>query len=94
MKKITGLVAFLLLVTTLYSAEKQKIIYDCDLGGDIDDAFALALILTSPEFEVLGLVMDPLQSLELRFRHQVHKSRTLSRNDTCGELRNLKIIND
>jgi len=37
---------------------KQKIIFDCDLAGDVDDAFALALVLTSPEFEVLGLVMD------------------------------------
>jgi len=36
----------------------QKIIFDCDLGGDIDDAFAVALILASPELEVLGLVMD------------------------------------
>jgi len=41
-----------------HAAEKQKIIFDCDLGGDIDDAFAMALILASPEFEVLGLVMD------------------------------------
>jgi purine nucleosidase len=38
--------------------ERQKIIVDCDFGGDIDDAFAVALILSSPEFEVLGLVMD------------------------------------
>jgi inosine-uridine nucleoside N-ribohydrolase len=39
-------------------AERQKIIFDCDLAGDVDDAFALALILASPEFEVLGIVMD------------------------------------
>jgi purine nucleosidase len=42
----------------LWAGEKQKIILDCDLGGDIDDAFAVALVLVSPEFEVLGLVMD------------------------------------
>lgn len=42
----------------LLAQEKQKVILDCDLGGDIDDAFALALILASPEFEVLGVVMD------------------------------------
>jgi len=42
----------------LWAGEKQKIIFDCDLGGDIDDAFAIALVLTSPEFEVLGFVMD------------------------------------
>ncbi len=40
------------------AAEKQKVIFDCDLAGDIDDAFALSLVLVSPEFEVLGLVMD------------------------------------
>jgi hypothetical protein len=39
-------------------AQKQKIILDCDLGGDIDDAYALALVLSSPEFDVLGIVMD------------------------------------
>ncbi len=37
---------------------KQKILLDCDLGGDIDDAFAIALILTSPEFEIMGITMD------------------------------------
>lgn len=50
--------ALLLSVNTLLGQPKQKIIFDCDLGGDIDDAFALGLILTSPEFEVLGIVMD------------------------------------
>jgi inosine-uridine nucleoside N-ribohydrolase len=47
------------LLTNLVAAEdKQKIIFDCDLGDDIDDAFALAMVLASPEFEILGLVMD------------------------------------
>jgi inosine-uridine nucleoside N-ribohydrolase len=43
---------------TAGAAEKQKILFDCDLAGDVDDAFALALVLASPEFDVLGLVMD------------------------------------
>lgn len=34
---------------------RQKIILDTDIGDDIDDAFALALVLSSPEFEVLGV---------------------------------------
>jgi len=34
---------------------RQKIILDTDIGGDIDDAFALAFVLASPEFEVLGI---------------------------------------
>ena len=40
------------------AVQPQKIILDCDLGGDIDDAFALALVLTSPEFETLGITLD------------------------------------
>jgi purine nucleosidase len=40
------------------SAQKQKIIFDCDLGDDIDDAYALALLLASPELDILGVVMD------------------------------------
>ena len=58
MKKITML---LLIVTGLLFnvfAQKQKIILDCDLGDDIDDAYALALLLASPELDILGIVMD------------------------------------
>jgi len=32
----------------------EKIIIDADLGDDIDDAFAIGLALSSPEFEILG----------------------------------------
>src|ERR1700761_3132919 len=32
----------------------EKIIIDSDIGDDIDDAFAVALALSSPEFQVLG----------------------------------------
>lgn len=48
----------LLFILSVSGQTKQKIIFDCDLGSDIDDAFALGLILASPEFEVLGIVMD------------------------------------
>ncbi len=41
-----------------FAAGPQKVIIDCDLAGDIDDAFAVSLALASPEFDVLGLVMD------------------------------------
>lgn len=33
----------------------QKIVIDTDIGDDIDDAFALALALQSPELEILGV---------------------------------------
>jgi len=36
-------------------AEKLPVILDTDIGTDIDDAFALALIMNSPELELLGV---------------------------------------
>jgi inosine-uridine nucleoside N-ribohydrolase len=33
----------------------QKVILDTDSGDDIDDAYALALVLTSPELKLLGV---------------------------------------
>ncbi len=35
--------------------EKQKVIFDTDIGDDIDDAFALALAVSSPKLEVMGV---------------------------------------
>ena len=59
MKKAT-LVLLVFTVFNLCNAlDKQKIIMDCDLGGDIDDAFAVAMILSAQdEFEILGICMD------------------------------------
>ena len=48
----------LIMSAHITSAQKQKIILDTDIGSDIDDAFAVALVLASPEFEVLGIVTD------------------------------------
>jgi inosine-uridine nucleoside N-ribohydrolase len=36
-------------------AASQKVIIDTDIGDDVDDAFALALALRSPELEILGI---------------------------------------
>src|SRR5213080_208811 len=33
----------------------EKVILDTDIGDDIDDAFALALALCSPELQILGI---------------------------------------
>ena len=61
--RVFNIILVFLLSFGLASADgKQKVILDCDLGDDIDDAFAVALILASPEFEVLGLVMDFLDT--------------------------------
>lgn len=35
--------------------EKRKILIDTDIGDDIDDAFALALALSSEEIETVGI---------------------------------------
>jgi len=37
------------------AAKPQKIIIDTDIGDDIDDAFALALALRSPELQIVGI---------------------------------------
>ncbi len=42
-----------------YGADKQKIIMDCDLGSDVDDAFAVVMMLAAQdEFDILGICMD------------------------------------
>jgi purine nucleosidase len=40
------------------SGPAEKIIIDTDIGGDIDDAFAVALALRSPELQILGISTD------------------------------------
>ncbi len=49
--------SFVLLAATASGATTTKIpiILDTDIGTDIDDAFALALILHSPELDLLGV---------------------------------------
>ncbi|MRW87880.1 nucleoside hydrolase [Pseudoduganella sp. FT26W] len=38
-----------------HAAAPQKVIVDMDIGDDIDDAFALGLLLQSPEIEIVGI---------------------------------------
>lgn len=35
----------------------EPVIFDTDIGGDIDDAYALALLLNCPELELLGVTI-------------------------------------
>lgn len=55
MKKLVF--SFLFILACLHlQAQKQKVILDCDLGDDVDDAYAVALMLASTDkFEVLGI---------------------------------------
>jgi len=50
-------VAALLVVLTVSGAAAQRVpvLFDTDIGTDIDDAYALALILRSPELDLLGV---------------------------------------
>src|SRR5207245_9695301 len=41
--------------TTPQTAPSEKVVIDTDIGDDIDDAFAVALALRSPELEILGI---------------------------------------
>ena len=36
----------------------KKIILDTDIGDDIDDAFALALAVKSPELKIIGVCIE------------------------------------
>ncbi|MFN3850763.1 MAG: nucleoside hydrolase [Spirosomataceae bacterium] len=51
------LIIFLFLISLFTQAQtRQKVIFDCDLGDDIDDAFALAMLLTNQDkLEILGI---------------------------------------
>jgi inosine-uridine nucleoside N-ribohydrolase len=59
MRKAVLLPALLLLwplvVGAAAPAKKIPILVDTDIGTDIDDAFALALVMESPELELLGV---------------------------------------
>ncbi len=57
-KRLLFLLSFLFVFLSNGYAQKQKVIFDCDLGDDIDDAYALALLLSSDEFDILGVVLD------------------------------------
>src|SRR6185437_933783 len=82
MIRVKGLFAlFALAVATIHTASraqaapeeqgsknpKQLVILDTDIGDDIDDAFALALVLRSPEVQLLGITTD-FGDTELRAR--------------------------
>jgi len=58
MRKVTGIATAVLFLTAgiagAQPATPEKVIIDTDIGDDIDDAFAVALALSSPEFQVLG----------------------------------------
>jgi purine nucleosidase len=53
--EIFALYAATALAQTASPSTPEKIIIDTDIGDDIDDAFAVALALRSPELQILGI---------------------------------------
>jgi inosine-uridine nucleoside N-ribohydrolase len=49
-----AIAAFFIACGAAQAQPREKIIIDADIGDDIDDAFAVGLALSSPEFQVLG----------------------------------------
>lgn len=48
-------VVSLVLALPACGSSREKVIIDTDIGDDIDDAFAVALALRSPQLEILGI---------------------------------------
>jgi purine nucleosidase len=57
---VVAAVAGLLQAVTLAAApaERTKVVLDTDIGGDIDDAWALAFILAHPAFDLVGVTIS------------------------------------
>jgi purine nucleosidase len=66
--------------TAQRATEPQLVILDTDIGDDIDDAFALALALQSPELRILG-VTTTYGDTELRARLVDRYLRAVGRTD-------------
>src|SRR5437016_1406149 len=58
-RRLLQLLAFLFAssaaLTSQAASSPEKIIIDTDIGDDVDDAFAVALALRSPELQILGM---------------------------------------
>jgi inosine-uridine nucleoside N-ribohydrolase len=52
-----ALMLLFLLVPCAESAAPLKVLLDTDIGGDIDDAWALAFLISHPDFEPLGVTI-------------------------------------
>src|SRR6516162_9176620 len=54
-RSVLCFVLCLISATGWAQAAREKVIIDTDIGDDVDDAFALALAVKSPELEILGV---------------------------------------
>ena len=56
MKKI--IVAVIAVGAALIAGAKEKVVFDTDIGGDVDDALALAYFAKSPDCELMGVTIE------------------------------------
>ncbi|MCY3929278.1 MAG: nucleoside hydrolase [Acidobacteria bacterium] len=49
------------------AGEREKVLFDCDIGSDIDDAYAMALLLASPEIELVGVTVGHARTADRAF---------------------------
>jgi purine nucleosidase len=66
--------------TSQSNIPKHAVLIDTDIGDDIDDALALALVLSSPEIELLG-VSTVFGDTSLRAKLALHVLHTYGRDD-------------
>lgn len=55
LRRLVAAIACCVITASPADTVPDRVVVDFDIGDDIDDAFALALILASPEFDVLGI---------------------------------------
>lgn len=81
MQKILLVLFITVLQALSLSAQKQKVIFDCDLGDDIDDAFALGMLLANQDkFDILGITTcygrtDDRATLALKFLYNTNQEK-------------------
>ena len=57
--KVSSIVVMsILMISSMVYAEKIPVIYDSDIGDDIDDTWAISLLLRSPELDLKLVVGD------------------------------------
>lgn len=61
-RRLKLIIALLLVAFALSGAQPIPVIFDTDAGNDIDDAFALAFLLQSPELDVRAVVTSRFES--------------------------------
>lgn len=97
MKYFTLLTFFLFCITAgAQTPIRQKVIFDCDLGDDIDDAFALAMLLTHQDkVDILGITTcygrtNDRGTVALKFLHETGQEKIpvyLGRNTSASSER-------